>query len=606
MSTAYQNPQPTSNLLIAALDYARRGWPVFPIHCPRVNGGGPCSCGKHDCASVGKHARIRQWPEKATTDPEQIRAWWRKWADANIGIVTGQRSRLLVLDVDVDKGGSASLAELERKYGALPETWIVETGGGGWHHYFLLPEGVQISSQAGVLAQGLDTRSERGCVVAPPSLHESGKRYTLQESAVDLVPCPDWLLRELRPVDLKEIGEHLFGVNGHAEASSAPILTEEECRSLSASLLDQCRRWIKNYCVVTDEQADVLAVWLLHTWTYQVARCTPYMQITSPLPECGKSTLMDTLAALARKPISSGGMTAAVLVRIPEAKHPTLFLDEMDATFKGDRERAADILGILNNGYKASGVYYKCVGKNHDLHGFPVYCPKAFAGIGGLPDTVTSRSIVIEMRRKLDHETVEMFDEEAVEEAARPIRDHLERWSESAKALLKAIKPERPASLRNRRWDNAKPLLAIASLAGPDWTHRLIKSLEALFQLSTADDPSVPEQLLLDLKVIFGKREKESSENLVHKLWEIEGRPWVEWRQDKPMSANQLARELKRFKISPKLVWVDGLTKRGYDRIDFEEVWARFSPTPLIQTVRPLGPASTQDETAFSNRWVVT
>src|SRR5437879_2880227 len=104
----------TGNLQ-AALGYAERGWPVFPVHWPK-NGG--CSCNKPECDAVGKHPHTRNGLLDATVDPVQIRDWWTKWPEANIGVRTGDESGVVVLDLDEKNGnsGSDSLAELEAEH----------------------------------------------------------------------------------------------------------------------------------------------------------------------------------------------------------------------------------------------------------------------------------------------------------------------------------------------------------------------------------------------------------------------------------------------------------------------------------------------------------
>jgi hypothetical protein len=73
-------------------------------------------------------------------------------------------------------------------------------------------------------------------------------------------------------------------------------------------------------------------------------------------------------------------------------------------------------------GFRKGGKLFKCDGKNHDLREFNAYCPKCFAGIGTLPETVASRSIAIEMRRKTDKETVTPLRQREMADTARPIR----------------------------------------------------------------------------------------------------------------------------------------------------------------------------------------
>lgn len=185
--------------LRAALYYAKRGWPVLPLHYPTPK---RCSCGKRDCSSVGKHPRSKRGSKDATTDIEQIKKWWRLYPKGNVGILMGKISSKVALDVDSGNGGDESLKKLERKYGKLPTTVESITGGGGRHIFFSYPKnGLLIKNKAGLGEQypGLDIRGEGGYVVAPPSKHQSGEIYKWKKSHriddIKLAPIPKWLLK---------------------------------------------------------------------------------------------------------------------------------------------------------------------------------------------------------------------------------------------------------------------------------------------------------------------------------------------------------------------------------------------------------------------------
>lgn len=84
--------------LAAALDYARRGWRVLPLHAPDERG--VCSCRKGDaCTSSGKHPRTRSGVHDAITNESQIKNWWSQWRRANVGIATGSASGIVCLDI---------------------------------------------------------------------------------------------------------------------------------------------------------------------------------------------------------------------------------------------------------------------------------------------------------------------------------------------------------------------------------------------------------------------------------------------------------------------------------------------------------------------------
>ncbi|MCX7629357.1 MAG: bifunctional DNA primase/polymerase [Geminicoccaceae bacterium] len=160
-----------------ALRYRERGWSVIPLR-PR-----------------DKRPLLR-WEafQHRRPEPEEIRAWFATRPDANLGVVTGTISGLVVLDVDPARGGNESLAALEARFGPLPPTLVVETGGGGRHLYFHHPGGLPCAVG---IRPGLDLRGEGGYVVAPPSIHPNGRPYRFlpgpEGELPEPAPLPGWL-----------------------------------------------------------------------------------------------------------------------------------------------------------------------------------------------------------------------------------------------------------------------------------------------------------------------------------------------------------------------------------------------------------------------------
>jgi hypothetical protein len=169
--------------LAAARSYAARGWSVIPIE------------------ARGKRPLVA-WTEfqQRRAEPDEIDAWFRRWPEANVGIVTGQVSGLVVVDVDAPHGGLESLASLEREFGRLPDTVAAVTGGGGRHLYFDHRREA-LRNRAG-LRPGIDLRADGGCVVAPPSVHPSGRRYAWEPGhapdEIALAALPPWFVDLLR------------------------------------------------------------------------------------------------------------------------------------------------------------------------------------------------------------------------------------------------------------------------------------------------------------------------------------------------------------------------------------------------------------------------
>ncbi len=167
----------TVTLADTAVDYAAGGWPVFRLR------------GKTPLRGSGGFT-------DATTDTDQVRQWWKDCPDCNIGAAIPPS--MAVVDVDAKAGGLITLHRLEEAEG-VPDTLTALTGGGGLHQFFLHPGG-ELRQGAGILGPGIDTRMpNRGYVVLPPSVHESGRRYEWYDPDADAAPMPRWMVDRLRP-----------------------------------------------------------------------------------------------------------------------------------------------------------------------------------------------------------------------------------------------------------------------------------------------------------------------------------------------------------------------------------------------------------------------
>jgi putative DNA primase/helicase len=186
MATSEQNSRRVGSeggvtLMEAALMYAGNKVPIFPVWNPTENGG--CACPKGlDCPSAAKHPLEFLVPHglrDATTDSDRVREWWTLYPEANIGMPTGAWSGVVVLDVDPEKGGLESLLALVRRYGTLPWTRLVHTGGDSLHLFFEHP-GIYTRSSAGKMGPGLDLLGDGGYVLLPPSVYTKSRTYLRQ------------------------------------------------------------------------------------------------------------------------------------------------------------------------------------------------------------------------------------------------------------------------------------------------------------------------------------------------------------------------------------------------------------------------------------------
>ncbi len=172
----------TKSCLEAALVYAALGWRVIPIAGVSTSLG-YCRCSRgYRCDSPGKHPLTEHGLKDATTDPETLQRLFHRWPWANVGIVTGATSGLVVVDVD---NASSSLRF---------DTLTVNTSGYRHHLYFSL-DGQQVPSSVSKVARGVDVRGEGGYVVAPPSDHKSGGQYQWRPGN-QLAPFPTEILAQ--------------------------------------------------------------------------------------------------------------------------------------------------------------------------------------------------------------------------------------------------------------------------------------------------------------------------------------------------------------------------------------------------------------------------
>lgn len=377
-----------------------------------------------------------------------------------------------------------------------------------------------------------------------------------------------------------------------------------------ALVLDDLAAFVRRYVVLNEDQVVALALWVVHTHAVDALGITPYLAINSAEKQSGKTMLLETLELVVARPWLTGSVSAATLARKIEQQRPTLLLDESDAAFKGDREYAETLRGVLNSGFKASGTYSRCVGASGTalkVADFKTFCAKAIAGIGHLPDTVADRSIPIRLKRKTAGESVERWRQRRVAADALPLRERIVAWAEASEERLAALDLAPLEELGDRAADIWEPLLGIAYLAGETWFGRARRAAIALSGRDAVDDESTSVCLLADLREIFESAgvDRSPSATIVTALIEIEESPWAEW-YGRPITAHGIAKILKRFEIRPRTIRVGEVTSKGYLREQFLDAWARYvdpEPShPSSATVTTAQPAWSSQKDGNSNR----
>ena len=229
----------------AALEYAERGWHVIPLH--HMVDAVMCSCGRpydpETHKDAAKHPYTKNGLKDATTNPEIINGWWRRWPDANVGIVCGSISGLVVLDVDSYKEGAARLEGLPLGM-SVGQGVTARTGGGGLHIVYRHPgEGVRVKPRVGFLP-GLDIRGDGSYIVAPPSNHASGNAYEWDWFGTpnnDELNDPAQLLRFLEELDRKKEEEARASVPPRASSPPSGNKVKHPERYIQTALERACR-----------------------------------------------------------------------------------------------------------------------------------------------------------------------------------------------------------------------------------------------------------------------------------------------------------------------------------------------------------------------------
>jgi putative DNA primase/helicase len=359
--------------------------------------------------------------------------------------------------------------------------------------------------------------------------------------------------------------------------------------------LQEVVKQVHRFLVVSDEQAIAIALWIFHAHAHDAASVSPLLTFKSPTPDCGKSTAEALIGRLTPRSVPTSNITSAALFRLIDKFHPTLLIDEGDSFVDLDE----GMRGILNaSHFRNSAFVIRTVeSDDYDPKIFNTWCPKAVALIGNLPATLTSRSILIPMKRKRANQKVEQFSPIEPYPELCDLGRKLARWSKDNIEDLKKVRPEIPTELGgNRTADNWRPLLAIADMVGSEWRIKARKVAVALLGIET--EKSLNIELLRDIKEQFDGPDsiladgKVFSKILLQALHNLADRPWPTLAHGKPMTLNTLGRFLREFEVRSGTIRIGDETAKGFYSADFEDAFSRYlSPTPN----EPLQPQKSND-----------
>lgn len=345
-----------------------------------------------------------------------------------------------------------------------------------------------------------------------------------------------------------------------------------------AQLLDEITQVIQRFIVLDKHQAEAAALWVTACWFVNEIQCAPIALINAPERACGKTQLLTVLGKLAPRTAQASSISPSVLFRMIEAYQPTLFIDEIETILK-DNE---DLRGLINAGHTRDSAYvWRSVAKGDDFEPkrFTVWGMKAIAGINAikLAETVTSRSIVFELRRKRSDEKVDRL-RQAEAGLFETLASKLARFSEDYASNVKQARPNLPNELGDRDQDNWEALLQIASVAGGHWFETATNV--ALKLSGTMQTPlSTAIELLADIQEIFESRKtvKISTSDLINALCEDAEKSWATYNRGKSLSPRQLSTKLRDYGIASKTIRLGAYeTAKGYELEQFQDAFTRY------------------------------
>jgi putative DNA primase/helicase len=344
----------------------------------------------------------------------------------------------------------------------------------------------------------------------------------------------------------------------------------------TAELLRAIETKFRRYVVVSDAVAAATVLWVAFTYVIEIAVHAPKLLFTFPERDAGKSTALHVLRLIVQRPYMAVEATGAAIYRIVDRLRPTLLLDEADTLF----ERSTVLAHIVNESWNNSGAKIPRVGPRGEIIEFDPYGTQAIAIKGlNMPDTTLSRCIVCMIWPKLPSEVVEDFDEHDDEEF-NAIRRKLARWSVDNAVALRAATPE--CSFNNRVRKNWRLLLAIADLAGGEWTKRARAA--ALELEANRDESSEGLRAFGAIRDLMGARAEITSSDICSALTADPSSEWSNFRSRGPISQAQLAALLRPYGIRPVTLHPTkraGLTRHGYRTSQFQNAFARLLQKPI-------------------------
>ena len=250
-----------------------------------------------------------------------------------------------------------------------------------------------------------------------------------------------------------------------------------------AELLDELEAKVSHYAVMPEGGAEAVTLWALYTWVFRAFATSPYLMVTAPEREAGKTRVTELLSWMARRAKPASDASAAAIIRGIESDGPTLIFDEAQHFLK--RRPEDPMRGILLAGFtKRFATVERCEGDAHEVRAFSTFAPKAMNGrkLAGMDDMLTSRSVVIPMTRANRRLPELRADRDPVGE---DLRRQCARWAADNEAALPEADPDTSQ-------DDMRPLPTVLSSAMDSYDRGPLRSILPLPRRHCSARPDGP------------------------------------------------------------------------------------------------------------------
>jgi hypothetical protein len=319
-------------------------------------------------------------------------------------------------------------------------------------------------------------------------------------------------------------------------------------------------------------------LWSVHTHFIDSWESTPRLAFLSPEPGSGKTRALEVTETLVPRPVEAINATPAYLFRKINDRDglPTILFDEIDTIFGPRAREHEEIRGVINAGHRRGAMAGRCVVKGKEIvtEELPAFCAVALAGLGNLPDTILTRSVIIKMRRRAPGETVEPYRRRIHAPEGYALRNRLAAWADQVRPFLD-LSPDMPDGITDRNADVWESLIAVADAAGGPWPNQSRIAAVALVADAKGGSPSLGVRLLTDLRTIFQDKEAVPTAEILSGLIEMDEAPWGDLK-GKALDSRRLANLLNPYGVKSKNVRIGmGITK-GYTRESLWDAWERY------------------------------